>query len=179
MSKKSLIEKLEQFLETTKTTPIMSVFTPPEMIALLEETIGHLKRTPSVEIELPEGDERQAKVRFTEWNEDTRHLHVCLSVSEAASKLNDSLDVEPLAWACWSDQQDPSKDKPGIVSFEPMAYAKRLPLFSFAQIAKIELSMVQFIQDVAQQKPEKPDYWSACGQCERNISRAEDLIQGK
>lgn len=179
MSKKSLIEKLEQFLETTRTAPIVSVFTSLETVALLEETIANLKRTPSVEIELPEGDERQAKVRFTEWNEDRQHLHVCLSVPETLPKLNDSLDVEPLAWACWSDQQDPTKDKPGITSFEPMAYAKRLPLFSFAQIGKIELSMVQFIQDVAQQKPEKPDYWSACGQCERNISRAEDLIQGK
>lgn len=34
----------------------------------------------------------------------------------------------------------------------------------------------EFVQRVAKQKPEKPDYWSACGQCERNISDAEDLI---
>lgn len=34
----------------------------------------------------------------------------------------------------------------------------------------------EFITGVAQQKPEKPDYWSSCGQCERNSSRAEDLL---
>lgn len=34
----------------------------------------------------------------------------------------------------------------------------------------------EFVQRVAGQKPEKPDYWSACGQCERNISDAEDLL---
>lgn len=34
----------------------------------------------------------------------------------------------------------------------------------------------EFIQKVATQKPEKPDYWSACGQCERNASEAEDLL---
>ena len=34
----------------------------------------------------------------------------------------------------------------------------------------------EFLQRVAVQKPEKPDYWSACGQCERNSSDAEDLL---
>lgn len=34
----------------------------------------------------------------------------------------------------------------------------------------------EFINDVAQQEPEKPDYWSSCGQCARNIDRAEDLL---
>lgn len=33
-----------------------------------------------------------------------------------------------------------------------------------------------FVRDVASQKPEKPDYWTSCGQCERNISEAEDLL---
>lgn len=31
-----------------------------------------------------------------------------------------------------------------------------------------------FIQDVSKQKPEKPDYWSSCGQCERNIDQVPD-----
>lgn len=34
-----------------------------------------------------------------------------------------------------------------------------------------------FVAAVAKQKPEKPDYWSACSQCESNISDAEDLIE--
>lgn len=33
-----------------------------------------------------------------------------------------------------------------------------------------------FVLKVSRQKPEKPDYWSSCGQCEHNISDAEDLI---
>ncbi|MGF6878399.1 hypothetical protein [Paraburkholderia sp. MM5477-R1] len=33
-----------------------------------------------------------------------------------------------------------------------------------------------FIADVAAQKPENPDHWSSCGQCERNIERAQDLL---
>lgn len=34
-----------------------------------------------------------------------------------------------------------------------------------------------FVAAVAKQKPQKPDYWSACSQCESNISDAEDLIE--
>jgi hypothetical protein len=34
----------------------------------------------------------------------------------------------------------------------------------------------EFIEAVSKQKPEKPDYWSTCMQCERNISDAEDLL---
>ena len=34
-----------------------------------------------------------------------------------------------------------------------------------------------FIREIAQQKPEKPDHWSSCSQCETNISEAEDLLE--
>ncbi|MDN8060141.1 hypothetical protein [Burkholderia gladioli] len=33
-----------------------------------------------------------------------------------------------------------------------------------------------FIREVATQKPEKPDHWSPCGQCQRNAERAQDLL---
>ena len=33
-----------------------------------------------------------------------------------------------------------------------------------------------FIEKVAKQTPEKPDYWSPCGQCERNSSEAEEAL---
>jgi len=33
-----------------------------------------------------------------------------------------------------------------------------------------------FVARVAEQRPEKPDYWSSCGQCGHNISDAQDLI---
>lgn len=35
----------------------------------------------------------------------------------------------------------------------------------------------EFVERVAKQTPEKPDYWSSCGQCERNTSDAEDLLE--
>jgi hypothetical protein len=35
----------------------------------------------------------------------------------------------------------------------------------------------EFLEDVSKQKPEKPDYWSSCGQCERNTGRAEELLE--
>jgi hypothetical protein len=34
----------------------------------------------------------------------------------------------------------------------------------------------EFVQSIAAQTPEKPDYWSSCGQCERNSDRALELI---
>ncbi|HDR9290076.1 TPA: hypothetical protein QDB46_005263 [Burkholderia multivorans] len=34
-----------------------------------------------------------------------------------------------------------------------------------------------FVQDVSKQKPERPDYWSSCSQCEHNIDRAQDLLE--
>lgn len=47
--------------------------------------------------------------------------------------------------------------------------------------AKQHLDMVKdaervFIKKIAEQTPEKPDYWSECGQCSYNISEAQDLI---
>jgi hypothetical protein len=33
-----------------------------------------------------------------------------------------------------------------------------------------------FVAKIAVQKPEKPDYWSSCGQCENNIREADELL---
>ncbi len=35
---------------------------------------------------------------------------------------------------------------------------------------------IDFVRRVSKQKPEKPDYWCACGQCERNENDAEEII---
>ena len=35
----------------------------------------------------------------------------------------------------------------------------------------------EFIERVAKQTPERPDYWSSCGQCEHNESDAEDILE--
>ena len=41
-----------------------------------------------------------------------------------------------------------------------------------AQIEKL----TDFVREIKGQIPEKPDYWSSCGQCERNSSNADDLL---
>jgi hypothetical protein len=48
-----------------------------------------------------------------------------------------------------------------------------------AQVAQYKADaelMRAFITDISKQKPEKPDYWSSCGQCENNIDVAEGII---
>lgn len=35
---------------------------------------------------------------------------------------------------------------------------------------------MEFVERLSKQKPEKPDYWSSCGQCEHNIADAEELL---
>ncbi|OQS40592.1 hypothetical protein [Chromobacterium haemolyticum] len=47
---------------------------------------------------------------------------------------------------------------------------------AIAQLAAVPEEWREFIECVSKQEPEKPDYWSSCGQCARNIDRAEDLI---
>lgn len=34
-----------------------------------------------------------------------------------------------------------------------------------------------FIEMVSKQKPEKPDYWSSCGQCQSNSNEADELLK--
>ena len=41
---------------------------------------------------------------------------------------------------------------------------------------KRELMLLEFVQKIKKQTPEKPDYWTPCGQCERNSSEAEDVL---
>jgi hypothetical protein len=35
----------------------------------------------------------------------------------------------------------------------------------------------KLIQRIAGQKPEKPDYWNSCHQCEENINDAQDVLE--
>ncbi|MEC6413643.1 hypothetical protein ACOTJC_29045 [Achromobacter xylosoxidans] len=39
-----------------------------------------------------------------------------------------------------------------------------------------DAQVLEFVHEVAQQKPEKPDHWSSCGQCQSNSRRAEELL---
>ena len=46
-----------------------------------------------------------------------------------------------------------------------------------AALAEQNEKMRAFVIKVSEQTPEKPDYWSSCGQCEHNSSNAEDLLE--
>ena len=46
-----------------------------------------------------------------------------------------------------------------------------------AALAEQNKKMRAFVIKVSEQTPEKPDYWSSCGQCEHNSSNAEDLLE--
>jgi len=37
--------------------------------------------------------------------------------------------------------------------------------------------LLAFVQRVAAQRPEKPDYWTPCGQCGDNINTAQELLE--
>jgi hypothetical protein len=37
--------------------------------------------------------------------------------------------------------------------------------------------MLAFLRELAGQKVSKPDHWTECHQCERNIERAQELLE--
>lgn len=39
-----------------------------------------------------------------------------------------------------------------------------------------EQQMREALIEISTQRPEKPDHWSSCGQCDRNIDNAQDLV---
>lgn len=92
--------------------------------------------------------------------------------------------------------------QPVAVEPNPLGYASNLAIRNFEKGLADELSIYrshaacldeevtavfaqtiersgwrEFIERIAKQKPEKPDYWSSCGQCESNTSDAEDLLE--
>ena len=42
---------------------------------------------------------------------------------------------------------------------------------------KRELMLLEFVQKIKKQTPEKPDYWSSCSQCEHNSNEGEDILE--
>jgi hypothetical protein len=40
-----------------------------------------------------------------------------------------------------------------------------------------DAELKEFVEEVSQQTPEKPDYWSSCGQCQHNSDKAEDILE--
>ena len=44
------------------------------------------------------------------------------------------------------------------------------------EVTEQNKSLLEFIKEISGQEPEKPDYWSSCSQCQRNIEDAQGLI---
>ena len=42
---------------------------------------------------------------------------------------------------------------------------------------KREVMLLEFVQKIKEQTPEKPDYWSSCSQCEHNSNEGEDILE--
>lgn len=95
------------------------------------------------------------------------------------------IDIKPF---CWYTDFDPEKrrfaDEPseiiedGIVLTDPDLIKEVWhPLFRSEDIVLLSTEAESFIKDVSKQAPEKPDYWSSCGQCDRNIDRAEEILE--
>ena len=36
--------------------------------------------------------------------------------------------------------------------------------------------LLECIKNISEQEPEKPDYWSSCSQCQRNIEDAQEIL---
>jgi len=51
------------------------------------------------------------------------------SIRDIRMHSNVKNNMEPIAWACWIDEADPTKDKPQICVNEPLAYRQRTPLY--------------------------------------------------
>ena len=41
---------------------------------------------------------------------------------------------------------------------------------------EIFLLYEELVKNISRQEPEKPDYWSSCSQCQRNIEDAQELL---
>ncbi|MDN7511989.1 hypothetical protein QZL91_21210 [Burkholderia multivorans] len=69
-----------------------------------------------------------------------------------------------------------------LVSVSPAKILKLIDAFEAAEREREQLraeleAAAALVQDVSKQKPERPDYWSSCSQCEHNIDRAQDLLE--
>lgn len=53
---------------------------------------------------------------------------------------------------------------------------KKTTADKFAEMAEAIRLKDVLISEIAKQTPEKPDYWSSCGQCERNAGESEDAL---
>jgi hypothetical protein len=45
-----------------------------------------------------------------------------------------------------------------------------------ARLLEVIEKLQRYIEGISRQVPEKPDFWNSCGQCDRNIEDAQDIL---
>lgn len=55
--------------------------------------------------------------------------------------------------------------------------ANTIPLYREQPAPAVPDAVVEFLREIKNQIPEKPDHWNSCGQCERNSDKADDLLE--
>lgn len=87
----------------------------------------------------------------------------------------DTLNVKAVAMKETIEQQAAELEAAKYNYIGAMADCKHYVAMIEQQAEAIRLKDV-LLSEIAKQIPEKPDYWSSCGQCERNAGDAEDAL---
>ena len=104
------------------------------------------------------------------------------------------MNIDELGLKVWRGQEEMGDPRTGnqvitdfsralIAEYEKAAADEPVDLDKyFSQKGQLALAQAdnqrlrEFAQKISEQIPEKPDYWSSCGQCSNNADEAEDLI---
>ena len=131
--------------------------------------------------------------RFFEFaNEDRSQVSSvsCRLFARHIATLKAAGEAEP-ARQIWIVEQPVTGGKSRLHAFHTEAEAREragydsvgstrvypLPAEPVKEAPAVPAAWHEFVHDVSKQRPEKPDYWSSCGQCDRNIQRADELLE--
>ena len=89
--------------------------------------------------------------------------------NEESSRVNMCTCIE-----CIGDQPEP--DQIDMMDTDELRDEFRKTLIELESLKRELAMLVDFVTKVSTQTPEKPDYWSSCGQCERNSNEAEEIV---
>lgn len=67
-------------------------------------------------------------------------------------------------------------DLPGQCRGEGKCHHPAVPAATQSAVVLDGERVAKFICEIAEQTPEAPDYWSTCGQCQRNAGNAQDIL---
>lgn len=133
---------------------------------------------PTDEMEVAaENDYEQTGTTFPRWKSAYAAMLAAAPASPgspASTVADEGAKDEQAAFEEWFERTCPSGDVESVQR-QWEASSEYEDLHAEAPAAG-DARALAFVQEVAQQKPEKPDHWSSCGQCASNISQASDLL---